>query len=121
MAQILPSIFGADIMHLQAEIDFLEEEQTNILHVDLMDGNFVANIAFGPNQIAEMKKNSTMTLSYISNFWTLLERIIFKVLFLVVILFFGGFLGSKPGVNFCQKSTIFRDFWPKFWSFFFFF
>lgn len=60
MAQILPSIFGADIMHLQAEVDFLEEEQTNILHVDLMDGNFVANIAFGPNQIAEMKKNSTM-------------------------------------------------------------
>ena len=60
MAQILPSIFGADIMHLQDDINFLEEENTQILHVDLMDGNFVSNIAFGPNQIAEMKKNSTM-------------------------------------------------------------
>lgn len=60
MAQILPSIFGADIMHLQDDIHFLEEEKTEILHVDLMDGNFVSNIAFGPNQITEMKKNSKM-------------------------------------------------------------
>lgn len=60
MTQILPSIFGADIMHLQEDIDFLQNEQTQILHVDLMDGNFVSNIAFGPNQIAEMKKHSTM-------------------------------------------------------------
>ena len=60
MAQILPSIFGADIMYLQDDIHFLEEEKTEILHVDLMDGNFVSNIAFGPNQIAEMKKNSKM-------------------------------------------------------------
>ncbi|MBO0452343.1 ribulose-phosphate 3-epimerase [Candidatus Enterococcus murrayae] len=61
MTQILPSIFGADILHLQDEIDFLEAEQTEILHVDLMDGNFVSNIAFGPNQIAAMKQHSTMT------------------------------------------------------------
>lgn len=60
MAQIVPSIFGADILHLQEEIDFLEQEQTQILHVDLMDGNFVSNIAFGPNQIAAMKKHSRM-------------------------------------------------------------
>lgn len=60
MAQILPSIFGADILHLQNDINFLEEEQTQILHVDLMDGNFVSNIAFGPNQIAAMKKHSKM-------------------------------------------------------------
>lgn len=60
MAQILPSIFGADILHLQEDIDFLEEEKTQILHVDLMDGNFVSNIAFGPNQIAAMKKHSKM-------------------------------------------------------------
>lgn len=60
MAQILPSIFGADILRLKEEINFLEEEQTKILHVDMMDGNYVANIAFGPNQIAAMKKESKM-------------------------------------------------------------
>lgn len=60
MAEILPSIFGADILHLKREITFLENEDTNILHVDMMDGNFVSNIAFGPNQIAAMKKESRM-------------------------------------------------------------
>ncbi|QMD85270.1 ribulose-phosphate 3-epimerase [Escherichia coli] len=60
MAKILPSIFGADILRLKDEIHFLEEEQTEILHVDLMDGTYVSNIAFGPNQIAAMKKTSSM-------------------------------------------------------------
>lgn len=61
MAQILPSIFGANILSLQDELRFLEEENTEILHVDLMDGTFVNNIAFGPNQISAMKKASKMT------------------------------------------------------------
>ena len=61
MAQILPSIFGANLLRLQDEIQFLEEEKTEILHVDLMDGTYVSNIAFGPNQIAAMKKVSSMT------------------------------------------------------------
>lgn len=60
MAEILPSIFGADILRLKEEIDFLESENTGILHVDMMDGNFVSNIAFGPNQVAAMKKASKM-------------------------------------------------------------
>ena len=60
MAKILPSIFGADILHLKDEIEFLEKENTEILHVDMMDGNFVSNIAFGPNQIRAMKKESQM-------------------------------------------------------------
>lgn len=62
MAEILPSIFGADILRLKEEITFLESENTSILHVDMMDGNFVSNIAFGPNQIAAMKKASGMTI-----------------------------------------------------------
>lgn len=61
MAHILPSIFGANILSLQDELRFLEEENTEILHVDLMDGTFVNNIAFGPNQISAMKKASKMT------------------------------------------------------------
>lgn len=60
MAEILPSIFGADILHLKDEMTFLEKENTKILHVDMMDGNFVSNIAFGPNQIKAMKKESKM-------------------------------------------------------------
>ncbi|GAB2027595.1 ribulose-phosphate 3-epimerase [Lactovum odontotermitis] len=61
MTQILPSIFGANLLKLDDEIKFLEAEDTQILHVDVMDGNFVNNIAFGPNQIAALKKASRMT------------------------------------------------------------
>lgn len=60
MAQILPSIFGANILRLQDEIRFLENENTEILHIDVMDGSYVSNIAFGPNQISAMKKVSKM-------------------------------------------------------------
>ena len=62
MTEILPSIFGADILHLKREIDFLEKAGTNILHVDLMDGNFVNNIAFGPNQIKAIKSATSMVV-----------------------------------------------------------
>ncbi|WP_249029006.1 ribulose-phosphate 3-epimerase [Tannockella kyphosi] len=60
MSQILPSIFGANILKLKEELEFLEDEKTEILHVDMMDGNYVSHIAFGALQISEMKKASTM-------------------------------------------------------------
>lgn len=60
MAEILPSIFGADILNLKKEIEFLEQENTEILHVDMMDGNFVSHIAFGASQVAAIKKASRM-------------------------------------------------------------
>ncbi len=60
MSEILPSIFGADILNLQKEIDILESENVRTLHVDMMDGNFVSNIAFGPNQVQVLKEYSKM-------------------------------------------------------------
>ncbi len=53
MAQILPSVFGANILRLQEEIQFLETEKTEILHVDLMDGTYVSNIAFDYNKLRQ--------------------------------------------------------------------
>lgn len=55
VTEICPSIFGADLLHLQDEIDFLEEENTHILHLDMCDGNFVHNMCFGGNQIKSIK------------------------------------------------------------------
>lgn len=60
MAIILPSLFGANILELGEEIKRLEAEETQMLHVDMMDGNFVSNIAFGANQIKSLKKSSKM-------------------------------------------------------------
>ncbi|XJS11145.1 ribulose-phosphate 3-epimerase [Aerococcaceae bacterium WGS1372] len=60
MTMILPSLFGANILELGDELKRLEAEQTQILHVDMMDGNFVSNIAFGPNQIKALKEQTSM-------------------------------------------------------------
>lgn len=62
MVQILPSIFGADILNIKDELKALESEHFDILHVDMMDGNFVTNIAFGPNQIKSIKEATNMII-----------------------------------------------------------
>ncbi|NWN99652.1 ribulose-phosphate 3-epimerase [Tetragenococcus halophilus] len=62
MAKILPSIFGADLLNLQEEINFLEKENVEILHIDLMDGNFVSHIAFGAAQISTIKNSTDMAI-----------------------------------------------------------
>lgn len=62
MKKILPSLFGADLLNLKQEIDFLETEGTEILHIDLMDGNFVSHIAFGAEQIKTIKSYTNMEI-----------------------------------------------------------
>ncbi|KMY49739.1 ribulose-phosphate 3-epimerase [Peribacillus loiseleuriae] len=62
MKQILPSLFAADLMNLKEECDVLYEEGFQVLHVDMMDGNFVPHIAFGPEQIKNIKKQVKMKL-----------------------------------------------------------
>lgn len=46
MVKIAPSITTVDFAHLQAEVD--KVKTGDILHLDIMDGNFVPNITFGP-------------------------------------------------------------------------
>ncbi|EOH93848.1 ribulose-phosphate 3-epimerase [Enterococcus pallens] len=53
---IMPSLFGADIGNLQRDVMTLKDLEIEILHVDMMDGSFVPNIAFGPTQVADLKK-----------------------------------------------------------------
>ncbi|MBS4210474.1 ribulose-phosphate 3-epimerase [Bacillus sp. FJAT-50079] len=62
MSLILPSLFAANIMDLKNECDALYEEGFEVLHVDMMDGNFVPHIAFGPEQIKQIKKQVKMKL-----------------------------------------------------------
>lgn len=44
--QVAPSILAADFGNLLADIRKIEKE-TDILHIDVMDGHFVPNISFG--------------------------------------------------------------------------
>lgn len=53
MADIAPSILAADFTKLGAEIKKVEE--SNYLHLDIMDGSFVPNISFGPGIIRSLR------------------------------------------------------------------
>lgn len=58
--KIAPSILGADFGNLERDIKRVEECQGDMLHIDVMDGNFVPNIAFGPDQIKMLRNKSGM-------------------------------------------------------------
>jgi len=58
--QICPSILAADFNCLGEQIQILEENQIELLHIDVMDGMFVPSISFGMPLIASIRKRSRL-------------------------------------------------------------
>lgn len=48
MVKIAPSILSADFADLKNEIIRINEAKADMVHLDIMDGNFVPNLTFGP-------------------------------------------------------------------------
>lgn len=44
---IAPSLLSADFMHLQRDVEMINNSDADWLHLDIMDGVFVPNISFG--------------------------------------------------------------------------
>lgn len=60
--KLAPSVFGADLGNLKKQLEILEENHVELLHVDVMDGHFVEKMAFGPDHIKMLKAMTKLPL-----------------------------------------------------------
>ena len=55
-----PSILAGDHANLEKSICIIAETGLRWVHLDIMDGNFVPNLTFGPQTIVDLRKNSQL-------------------------------------------------------------
>jgi ribulose-phosphate 3-epimerase len=58
--EIAPSVLPADFARLGEEVAALEEAGVDRIQWDVMDGNFVPNLTFGPDVIAACRSHATV-------------------------------------------------------------
>jgi ribulose-phosphate 3-epimerase len=57
---IAPSVLPADFARLGEEVAALEEAGVDLIQWDVMDGQFVPNLTFGPDVIAAARRHTTL-------------------------------------------------------------
>src|SRR5688572_20476123 len=59
---VAPSILSADFANLQRDVEMINNSEADWFHVDVMDGEFVPNISFGPVVIKAIQKHAKKPL-----------------------------------------------------------
>jgi len=59
---ISPSIIASDLTTMGERVKTFDSGLVDLLHLDVMDGNFVPNLTFGPGYISSLKKHSPIPL-----------------------------------------------------------
>ncbi len=60
MKILAPSILAGNHAHLLQALEVAEEDGRKWIHLDIMDGHFVPNLSFGPQTVADLRKESKL-------------------------------------------------------------